>query len=340
MGRLRQRSPGLFDAICPFAFLGRVKLTVQPGRQQAFAHARLDFEHLLGVINIVEHQPDRHHVLAVGAFAEHVVGKHLIGAPQAQFVFAVTGFANRGSRRQPHLDVTHGADQRSRDLRRWSNRLEPTLRHRGRSMTARSRPRITRASGDSPVTDPWLLSRRRLLNLSTGELLSIHQPSSPAFLATKVWTRGRDAGIAQMEDSFRLLQTERIDLMQIHNLLDWKTHLPTLRAWKEEGRVRYIGLTHYTASAYDEVEAALKAESFDFLQINYALDDRAIEARLLPLCRERGVAVICNRPFGGGGLLGRLRDTALPGWAGEVQAKSWAQLALKFLISHPAVTCV
>jgi diketogulonate reductase-like aldo/keto reductase len=174
---------------------------------------------------------------------------------------------------------------------------------------------------------------------TTGELLSIHEPRSPGFLATKVWTRGREAGIAQMEDSFRLLKTDRIDLMQIHNLLDWKTHLPTLRQWKEQGRIRYIGITHYTSSAYDEVEAVLKAEPFDFLQINYALDDRAVEARLLPLCRERGVAVICNRPFGGGGLLGRLKDKPLPGWAGEVQAKSWAQLALKFLISHSAVTC-
>lgn len=174
---------------------------------------------------------------------------------------------------------------------------------------------------------------------TTGELLSIHQPRSPAFLATKVWTRGKPEGIAQMEDSFRLLQTDRIDLMQIHNLLDWKTHLPTLREWKEQGRIRYVGITHYTSSAYDEVEAVIKAEQLDFLQINYALDDRAVEARLLPLCRERGVAVICNRPFGGGGLLGRLKDKPLPHWAGEVQATSWAQLALKFLISHPAVTC-
>lgn len=174
---------------------------------------------------------------------------------------------------------------------------------------------------------------------STGELLSIHQPRSPAFLATKVWTRGREEGIAQMEDSFRLLQTDCIDLMQIHNLLDWKTHLPTLRQWKEQGRIRYIGITHYTSSAYDEVEALLKAESVDFLQINYALDDRTVESRLLPLCRERGVAVICNRPFGGGGLLTRLLDKPLPGWAAQVQAGSWAQLALKFLISHPAVTC-
>lgn len=175
---------------------------------------------------------------------------------------------------------------------------------------------------------------------TTGELLSIHEPRSPAFLATKVWTRGRSEGIAQMEQSFKLLRTERIDLMQIHNLVDWRIHLPTLREWKEQGRIRYIGISHYTASAYDDVEAVLKSEQLDFLQINYALDDRSAEARLLPLCRERGVAVICNRPFGGGGLLARLKDKPLPGWAAQVQVNSWPQLALKFLLANPAVTCV
>lgn len=175
---------------------------------------------------------------------------------------------------------------------------------------------------------------------TTGELLSIHEPRSPAFLATKVWTRGREEGIAQMEQSFSLLRTERIDLMQIHNLLDWQTHLPTLREWKDQGRIRYIGITHYTPSAYDEVEAVLKAEPLDFLQINYALDDRGVEKRILPLCRERGVAVICNRPFGGGDLLARLKGKPLPGWAAQVGARSWPQLALKFLLAHPAVTCV
>ena len=175
---------------------------------------------------------------------------------------------------------------------------------------------------------------------TTGELLSIHEPRSPAFLATKVWIQGREEGIAQMDQSFKLLQTDRIDLMQIHNLLDWKTHLPTLRQWKAEGRIRYIGITNYTASAYDEVEAVLKAETLDFLQINYALDDRGVEKRILPLCRERGVAVICNRPFGGGGLLARLKGKPLPGWAAQVGVISWSQLALKFLLAHPAVTCV
>lgn len=175
---------------------------------------------------------------------------------------------------------------------------------------------------------------------TTGELLSARTPPALAFLATKVWTRGRAEGIAQMEQSFKLLRTERIDLMQIHNLIDWKTHLPTLKRWKEEGRIRYIGISHYTSSAYGDIEAVIKAQALDFLQINYALDERAVEDRILPLCAERGVAVICNRPFGGGGLLGRLRGLPLPAWAAEVGATSWAQLALKFLISNSAVTCV
>ena len=174
---------------------------------------------------------------------------------------------------------------------------------------------------------------------TTGELLAARNPRPQAFLATKVWTSGRDPGIAQMEESFRLLKTDRIDLMQIHNLVDWRTHLPTLRRWKEDGRFRYIGITHYTASAYAAVEAVMGAEPLDFLQINYALDDRAAEERLLPLARERGIAVICNRPFGGGGLLRRLHGRPLPGWAADVGAASWAQLALKYVLAHPAVTC-
>ncbi|MBA1228418.1 aldo/keto reductase [Pseudomonas viridiflava] len=193
------------------------------------------------------------------------------------------------------------------------------------------------AAGGSVVDSSPMYGRAEQ---TTGELLSIHEPRSPAFLATKVWTRGRKEGIEQMEASFRLLQTDRIDLMQIHNLLDWKTHLPTLREWKEQGRIRYIGISHYTASAYADVEAVLKSEPLDFLQINYALDEREAEKRLLPLCRERGVAVICNRPFGGGGLLSRLKNKPLPGWAAQVEVSNWPQLALKFLLANPAVTCV
>jgi diketogulonate reductase-like aldo/keto reductase len=174
---------------------------------------------------------------------------------------------------------------------------------------------------------------------TTGELLDLHAQRAQAFIATKVWTQGRDAGIRQMRESMRLLRTERIDLMQIHNLVDWRTQLATLRRWKEEGRVRYIGITHYTASAYPEVEAVLRAEALDFLQINYSLDEREAEQRVLPLAAERGVAVIANRPFGGGGLLRRVLDKPLPAWAGEIGCTSWAQVLLKFVLSNSAVNC-
>ncbi|WP_373696551.1 aldo/keto reductase [Variovorax sp. EBFNA2] len=174
---------------------------------------------------------------------------------------------------------------------------------------------------------------------TTGELLAAAKPRTRPFLATKVWTSGRDAGIAQMEQSFARLRTQQIDLMQVHNLVDWRAHLATLRGWKDKGRVRYIGITHYTASAYGEVEAVLRAETLDFVQINYSLDAREAEQRLLPLAAERGVAVIVNMPFGGGGLLRRLRDKPLPAWVGEIGCTSWAQVLLKFVLSHPAVTC-
>jgi aryl-alcohol dehydrogenase-like predicted oxidoreductase len=175
---------------------------------------------------------------------------------------------------------------------------------------------------------------------TTGELLAASKDRAKAFLATKVWTRGREAGIAQMEESFRHLKTERMDLMQVHNLLDWRTQLATLRDWKARGRIRYIGITHYTASAFGEVEAVLRAEKLDFLQINYSIDDREVEKRVLPLAAERGVAVIVNQPFGGGGLLRGLRNKPLPGWAADIGCTSWAQVLLKFTLSHPAVTCV
>ncbi|VTU17812.1 General stress protein 69 [Variovorax sp. SRS16] len=173
----------------------------------------------------------------------------------------------------------------------------------------------------------------------TGDLLAASKQRERAFLATKVWTSGREAGIAQMEQSFQRLRAERIDLMQVHNLVDWRTHLKTLRGWQDQGRVRYIGITHYTSSAYAEVEAVLRAEKLDFLQINYSLDAREAGQRLLPLAAERGVAVIVNLPFGGGGLLRRWRDKPLPGWAAEIGCTSWAQVLLKFVLSAPAVTC-
>jgi diketogulonate reductase-like aldo/keto reductase len=173
----------------------------------------------------------------------------------------------------------------------------------------------------------------------TGDLLAAARPSTRPFLATKVWTAGREAGIAQMAQSLQRLRTERIDLMQVHNLVDWRTHLKTLRDWKDSGRIRYIGISHYTSSAYAEVEAVLRAEPLDFLQINYSFDDRAAAHRLLPLASERGVAVIANLPFGGGKLLRRLRDQPLPAWAAEIGCTHWAQVLLKFVLSQPAITC-
>jgi len=173
-----------------------------------------------------------------------------------------------------------------------------------------------------------------------GDLLAAAGTRDKAFLATKVWIQGRDAGIAQMKESMRRLRTERIDLMQIHNLVDWKTHLPTLKAWKAEGRVRLIGITHYTESMHGELEAVLRQGGFDFVQVNYAVDDRGIERRLLRFCRDNGVAVLINQPFGGGGLLRKLAARKLPDWAGEIGCTSWAQLLLKFVLAQPAVTCV
>ena len=172
-----------------------------------------------------------------------------------------------------------------------------------------------------------------------GDLLTGLRAHDRAFVATKVWTRGADAGVRQMEESMRLLQHPRIELMQIHNLLDWRTHLKTLRAWKEAGRIKYLGITHYTVSAFDELEAIMRAEKLDFLQLNYSLDDRAAEARLLPLAAERGIAVLINQPFGGGGLLRTVAATPLPPWAAEIGCASWAQVLLKYVVSHPAVTC-
>jgi diketogulonate reductase-like aldo/keto reductase len=160
------------------------------------------------------------------------------------------------------------------------------------------------------------------------------------FLATKVWTNGRDAGVTQMEQSFRRLRARRLDLMQIHNLLDWRTHLRTLRDWQQAGRLRYLGVTHYTSSAYDELERVLRSEPLNFVQVNYSLGERDAERRILPLARDRGIAVIVNRPFSEGELFQRVRGQMLPTWAVEFDCESWAQFFLKWILAHPAVTCV
>jgi diketogulonate reductase-like aldo/keto reductase len=172
-----------------------------------------------------------------------------------------------------------------------------------------------------------------------GDLMAEAGLRDKLFVATKVWTNGRDAGIRQMETSFKHLRVERMDLMQVHNLADVETHTRTLLDWKAKARIRYAGVTHYTSSAYDEVERALKTGQYDFLQINYSLGERESEKRLLPLARERKIAVIANRPFAEGALFRRVRGKALPPWAAELGIASWAQYFLKWIVSHPAVTC-
>ena len=159
------------------------------------------------------------------------------------------------------------------------------------------------------------------------------------FLATKVWTSGRQAGIESMERSFARLRVQKLDLMQVHNLVDLDTQLATMRVWKEQGRIRYLGITHYRDDAFPEVEKILRREKLDFLQINYSIIDRKAEERILPLARDRGVAVLINRPFASGDLFSRLRGKPLPDWAKEFDCKSWAQFLLKWILANEAVTC-
>ena len=164
--------------------------------------------------------------------------------------------------------------------------------------------------------------------------------SAKLWLATKVWTRGREAGIEQMEQSFRRLRTRRIDLMQVHNLIDTQTHLDTLRRWKEQGRIRYIGVTHYRVDAYDELARVIRDETLDCVQFNYSIATREAERMLLPLAAEQRTAVLINRAFEDGRLFAQVRGKPLPAWAAEFDCSSWAQYFLKYVISHPAVTCV
>jgi aryl-alcohol dehydrogenase-like predicted oxidoreductase len=171
-----------------------------------------------------------------------------------------------------------------------------------------------------------------------GSMLASIAPASPPFLATKVWTSGDARGQAEMRRSLELLQTKRLDLMQIHNLLDWKTHLKTLRAWKDAGTFRYIGVTHYQQSAFGELEQILRREKIDFIQLPYSVSDREAEKRLLPAAAETGTAVLVMQPFDSGGLFDRVRDKAVPPVAAELGATSWAQLFLLWILGHPAVT--
>ena len=172
-----------------------------------------------------------------------------------------------------------------------------------------------------------------------GDLLADMGRRDDAFIATKVWTHGGRQGIREMEDSFRLLKTDTIDLMQIHNLLDWRTHLAPMRTWKAEGRLRYTGYTHYRPHAFKDLMESVRAEPVDFLQFCYSIDERDAEDDILPFCAANGIATLINVPFGGGGLLSRLNGEPLPALAANLGCTSWAQFCLKYVISHPAVTC-
>jgi diketogulonate reductase-like aldo/keto reductase len=173
-----------------------------------------------------------------------------------------------------------------------------------------------------------------------GDLAGEFDLHSRLFLATKVWTRGAQAGVAQMEESMRLLRTQRIDLMQVHNLVDWRSHLRTMQAWQGQGRIRHLGITHYHAGAYEELMDVMRTRAFAFVQFNYSVGEREAEARLLPLAAELGMGVIVNRPFAQGGLFARVRGKPLPPWAPEFDCTSWGQFFLKWILGHPAVTCV
>jgi diketogulonate reductase-like aldo/keto reductase len=173
-----------------------------------------------------------------------------------------------------------------------------------------------------------------------GDLSTALNLNDKLFIATKVWTSGEQAGINQMNNSFALLKRKTIDLMQIHNLVDWQTHIKTLRDWKAQGKIRYIGITHYTESAYATIEQILKTTPVDFLQINYSILSRQAADRLFPLAQEKKIAIIINQPFEEGELFKRVKGKTLPEWAKEFDCHSWAQFFLKFILAQPAVTCV
>lgn len=198
------------------------------------------------------------------------------------------------------------------------------------------------------VLDAFFAAGARLIDTSPmystaegvlGDLLTPAMQTK-VFIATKVWTQGADAGVGQMTHSARAMRHPRLDLIQVHNLLDLDTQLKTLRQWKAEGRVRYIGVTHYLVSSHKELIGVLNREKLDFVQLNYSATTRDAEELLLPLAADRGVAVLVNRPFEDGALFKRVNGKPLPGWASEIDCNSWGQVFLKYVAAHPAVTCV
>jgi diketogulonate reductase-like aldo/keto reductase len=184
-------------------------------------------------------------------------------------------------------------------------------------------------------SSPMYLSSQEVI----GHCLAHIPDKSSLFAATKVWTMTRALGVQQMEASRQLWGVERFDLLQVHNLLDWETHLQTLIEWKAQGRVRYIGVTTSHGRRHDELERIMSTQPIDFVQFTYNMADREAEERLLPLAAERRLAVIINRPLRRGALFEMVGNSPLPDWAGEIECANWAQFFLKFIVSHPAVTC-
>jgi diketogulonate reductase-like aldo/keto reductase len=173
-----------------------------------------------------------------------------------------------------------------------------------------------------------------------GDLSSELMLNEKLFIATKVWTSGKEAGVKQMDNSFRLLKRKTIDLMQVHNLVDWQNHLKTLQRWKEQGKIRYIGLTHYTDSAHDTLQKIISTNKIDFIQINYSLNSRHAETKLLPAAKDLGVSILINRPFDEGALFTKVKGKRVPEWAKEFDCTSWGSFFLKYILANPAVTCV
>jgi diketogulonate reductase-like aldo/keto reductase len=173
----------------------------------------------------------------------------------------------------------------------------------------------------------------------TGRLAAELGVGGKLFVATKVWANGRQAGIRQMEDSMRKLRVERLDLMQVHNLVDAQTHLATLRDWKESGRVRYLGVTHYHAGAHADLERIIAPGGIDFVQVNYSLAEPEAGRRLLAAAADSRTAVVVNRPFAEGAMFRRVSGKGLPEWAKEIGCATWGQYFLKWILAHPAVTC-
>jgi diketogulonate reductase-like aldo/keto reductase len=195
---------------------------------------------------------------------------------------------------------------------------------------------LTAAGGSVVDTSPMYGRSEGVL----GDLIEELGLRPKLWIATKVWTKGREAGEQQIAASMRELKVQRLELLQIHNLLDWQAHVPTLRALREQGKLKYLGVTHYRADAHADLERVLSAEKFDFVQFNYSLAEREAERRLLPFCRDRGIAVLVNRPFADGAMFQRVRDKPLPPIARELGIASWGQYFLKWIVGHPAVTCV